>query len=302
MRIKAKTKGIIKIVALLLAGLCALGAIGFGIAKLVQFLQTDYEKVSPKWEVGNLGTDGKYVEDECAIYTKDAFQSDGLIITPAFDNNIQYKVYYYDEVGNFLESTDKLDNKYEGDKVDAYARIVIIPENDEDGKIGLFEKGKYADQLTIEVLKDQDNYFNVFGFGVGKVESLKDINFELGYFKSSGDTYTYVDSDTYCMTNNLIEVKPGDSIYFDFSDVNTSFTKEYYTITLYEFNLDDGMKFVKQTFATASSSNLDAVATVSEGVTHVIVQFDGRDSTGSTVQHKITDADMKILKDCLIVE
>ena len=127
---KYKTKSIIKKVALVLAGVVAVSAVGVGVAKLVEFMRDDLKTISPSFDVGGLGTDGKYVNDESTLYTKEAFQCDGLQIKLDFDNEIDYQIFFYDDLDNFIESTEVLSAAYSETVHDGYARIVIIPNND----------------------------------------------------------------------------------------------------------------------------------------------------------------------------
>ena len=193
MKIKAKTKGIIKKVSLALAGVIAISAIGVGVAKLVEYTKEDLKTITPSFSVGNLGTDGKYVNDESTLYTKEAFQCDGLQIKLDFDNEIEYQIYFYDDLDNFVESTEVLSAAYSETVHDGYARIVIMPTNDEDGKIGLTERLTYPDQMTIKVAKEQNvEYYNVFNQRLMLVNNLSKLRFEHGFIYDKDGTYSFV--------------------------------------------------------------------------------------------------------------
>ncbi|MDE6441650.1 MAG: hypothetical protein K2L12_02730 [Clostridia bacterium] len=158
MKISLKGKGLFKTIALALAGVAALGLIAWGIKALVDYTKNDLKKVTLSYDVGNLGADGKYVNDESTLYTKEAFGCYGLQVKPDFDSTVNYQIFYYDILDNYISSTEVLTDGYSGKAPvnGAYARIVIEPRDDEDGKISLTERVKYPMQLTVKVKKNQD--------------------------------------------------------------------------------------------------------------------------------------------------
>ena len=170
MKFNLKTKGILKKIALFLAGIIALTAVGFGVKAVVDYTQNDLKTIKPSFEVGNLGADGKFVNDESTLYTKEAFGCYGLQVKPDFDSTVNYQIFYYDILDNFISSTAVLSEGY-SEKAPvhgAYARMVITPKEDEDFKISFTEKYKYPSQLTIKVKKNQ-NIDGRFGFYKGKI-------------------------------------------------------------------------------------------------------------------------------------
>ena len=73
--------------------------------KLTEKLKT----IIPIFVFGGLKTeDGKYEETDGSIYTKQAFECQGLEIELDFDNTIKYQVFYYEDDGDFISSTDVL--------------------------------------------------------------------------------------------------------------------------------------------------------------------------------------------------
>ena len=143
-----------KIGAVLLAGALGIGAI-FGIAKLGEVLDTETKTIYPTYSVGGLKTtDGKYTETTDSIYTKEAFECQGLKITPDFDSNVSYEVFFYDSNEQFISSSGKQTDFYENvPSFTKYARIQITPL--EDDKVSWYETSKYANQLKVEVNKEQ---------------------------------------------------------------------------------------------------------------------------------------------------
>ncbi len=118
------------------------------------------EKISAsEFSLGGLDENGKYVETKESIYTKDAFGCYGLTVTPEFESQVKYQIYFYDSTGEFLSKTNVLEKAYtdEVPLLASHARIVITP-NEEDGEtvtMNVFNKSKYAKQLTIKVNKEQ---------------------------------------------------------------------------------------------------------------------------------------------------
>ena len=112
------------------------------------------------FKVGALDDNGKYVEDNQSIYTKDAFECIGLRVEPDFDADLTYDVYYYNEKGEVINT--KLDHEgvYDEDFPLAYkARVVIHPEipedADDDWKISFLEVSNYASKVKISVDRKQ---------------------------------------------------------------------------------------------------------------------------------------------------
>lgn len=121
-------------------------------------------KVTPSYEIGGLTAEGKYQETKESIYTKEAFECQGLVVTPQFDSTITYQVFFYDALGNFVDSSASLEGYYRDEipSGSSYARIVITPKWDKDieddaKKINIFQINKYAKQLTVKVAKEQNS-------------------------------------------------------------------------------------------------------------------------------------------------
>lgn len=237
---RIKTKGIIKKIALVLAGVVALSAVGFGVAKLVEFVKDDLKTINPVFDVGNLGTDGKFVDDESTLYTKEAFQCDGLQIKLDFDNQIEYQIYFYDDLDNFVESTEVLSAAYSETVHDGYARIVIMPTNDEDEKISLTERVTYPGQMTIKVAKEQNvEYINVFNKRLRVISDKSLLRFYNGMIAvTENGSYEFVDDENYIITSgDILEVDGGSSIRFNYAPDGVSGTPELF---VYEFSIVDG--------------------------------------------------------------
>ena len=138
-----------------LAVITIIGAI-VGLSALFRKGEETTKVVNPSYAVGGLTNDGKFLETEESIYTKDAFACKGLDVDIAFENNISYEIFFYNANGVFMEKTGTLTDSYSED-IPFFAtqcRIVITP--NEDDKISWFEKNGYANQLTISVDKEQE--------------------------------------------------------------------------------------------------------------------------------------------------
>lgn len=164
MKMKRKTKDLItKIasVALVVATVVGIGAlIGHFVSNKAD--EDGRVVINPSYEIGGLTAYGKYEETKESIYTKEAFKCDGLNIEPEFDSTITYQVFFYDGLGNFVDSSASLEGYYTEaiPTGSSYARIVITPKwdkdtKDDDKKINIFQVNKYAKQLTVKVNSEQ---------------------------------------------------------------------------------------------------------------------------------------------------
>lgn len=145
------------ILVIFLAIITLVGAV-VGITALFRKSEETTKTISPSYAIGGLDEKGAYVDTKESIYTKDAFECYGLKTTLAFDNNISYRIYFYDENNEFLQRSEQLTSAFDCEKTlmpanTKSARIVITP--NEDSKISWYEKNGYAKQLTIKVNKDQ---------------------------------------------------------------------------------------------------------------------------------------------------
>ncbi len=257
---RIKTKGIIKKIALALAGVVALSAVGFGVAKLVELARNDLKTITPTFSVGNLGADGKYVSDESTLYTKEAFHCDGLQIKLDFDNEIEYQIFFYDDLDNFVESTEVLSAAYSETVHDGYARIVIMPTNDEDEKISLTERITYPDQMTIKVAKEQNTeYVNVFNKRLRIVDNLNDLRFFYGRVDQSSGSMNFVNAsknDSIVTSKDLFFIDDFTKLIFK-DDITSGQTGN---LAIYTFSSSDtGVKFLSGYTAKITSSDSEGV-------------------------------------------
>lgn len=215
-----KTKKLFKNVSLALLGIGAIGVVGYGGRKLVQHITNDTKSLNLIYDIGALGTDGKYVNDESRIYTKEKFACEGLKAVLDFDSEINYQLFYYDILDNFVSSSNILTSGYSKESPihGAYARVVITPTNDEDGKISFMEKYKYGNQLNVSVNKNAEKDIKNKYISMGNVlfdvtSKFSDVTFVKGKFnyesnviETNFDGWRYT-SDTIYDVSNFNKVK-----------------------------------------------------------------------------------------------
>lgn len=153
MKISRKTIKTLKTIGCVLLAVLALGL----VINLFTSSEPDdgYEKTVLDYDVGGITAEGVWDESvECALYTKEIIECTGIELCADFDSDISYTVFFYDENGKFVSSTKNTDLKLTVDSMPENAtgvRIMIEPLNDDNGKIGLFEKIKYANQLSVRI-------------------------------------------------------------------------------------------------------------------------------------------------------
>lgn len=164
---KRSTKRTLKTIALGLLGLLVVGGAVAGISSLVSKQDEELKEIHPTFEIGGLSeVDGKFEKSETTLYTKEAFECQGLEIKLEFDNYINYEVFYYMSNGNFIESSGLITDGYTAELplFATHARIEITPnwaemgedyQNAEKQIVKWYETTKYASQIEVKVSKDQ---------------------------------------------------------------------------------------------------------------------------------------------------
>lgn len=187
-------------------------ALGAGVTSM---LKNDVKTVGASaFSVGALDENGKYVENKQAIYTKEAFECEGLRIQPDFEAKLTYDVYYYDSNEKLLEAKVGLTEVYDEDfPLAKLCRVVIHPaipegENAKDFNISYFEVNGFAKQLKITVDKKQGNLYD------NSVNLYVSENAQLGKsFNSDETTVTLTDDVNSKVTENI--TVNGDYEYYD---------------------------------------------------------------------------------------
>ena len=162
LRMKQKTKKNLKKVLIGVACVGGVALLASGTKVLMDYNESDVKTIHPTFAIGGLDSNGKYEESETTLYTKEAFECKGLTITLDFENDITYQVFFYDEDGKFVSSSDVLDEKY-NDEIPTgatHARVEVTPQwtdvEEDDQKLDWFDIRTYSKQLTIEVDKVQE--------------------------------------------------------------------------------------------------------------------------------------------------
>ena len=136
-----------------------------GTFSAVAHIANSDKSVSPTiFSVGALDDNGQYVESDVSVYTKDAIECQGLKVTPAFDAQGTYRIFFYNEDDIFLSSTTSTLEAYNTEipELAKYARIMITPEPEEvsydedEWKIRFWETAKYAKGFKITVDRNQE--------------------------------------------------------------------------------------------------------------------------------------------------
>lgn len=136
--------------------LVVLGLIGAVIGLSVKLdRQTTIETLGGEaYSIGLIGDDGANKDGNTAIYTRKGVTVNGLRCSLAEDAKIKYQIFFYDKDGKFISASEELSADYDGEDIPASAktaRIMIVPTEDEDGKVSLVEVLGYAGQLTVTV-------------------------------------------------------------------------------------------------------------------------------------------------------
>ena len=180
---KNRTK---KIVAGIVAVVLAIAALAGIIALFRPNTKDEKVEIKPAFSVGALDENGKYKKSDSTLYTKEAFDAEGLEAQLKFDATISYQFFYYDEDVEFLSSSGTLNVNHvavlpEGAE---YARIMIMPDwtgvEVADQEIGALDKSKYTSQ--IKFLVNNPNYV--------EEETEDEAGKELLYFNLRNDNAT----------------------------------------------------------------------------------------------------------------
>lgn len=241
----SRFNNVFKKVGLIALGVGAIGIVGLGIKSTVNYFKNDTKTLHLNYEVGNLGTDGKYVNDELALYSN-KFACEGLKATLAFDNEINYQFYYYDILDNFVSSSDVLTSGFKAEIPwnAAYSRVVITPTNDEDGKISFMEKHKYGNQLNVSVNKKAESNVNKLFRSIGDVTfrvvtNPLDSKFEFG--KTWNGKAFETSSNFSCTSQTILNVNGGEYIKLEYSVFGETIAPN---LSMYQYKLNDNNELI----------------------------------------------------------
>ncbi len=167
MKMTRKAKRVLTTVLSVVLGLGAVLGVAVGVKHLANKEDDGLKKIRPNFSVGSLSTVGKYVDSEGSIYTKEAFECQGLKITLDFEDTISYKIFFYEDNGDFISSTELLEDSSTPTLPSGatHARIQIVPDwealditNAKEQVINWYEVSKYTKQMEIKVNKEQGEY------------------------------------------------------------------------------------------------------------------------------------------------
>ena len=157
-KLKAKTKKLLKVIAGVLAIALTCGI----VSSLASRINTDDTKELNvfDYEIGSLSdTTGKKIKDDkSGLVSKDMYEVKGLTVELEKKADVMYQLNFYDEdkawvkVETYKQDFDGAD---EFDTLNAegikYAKLEIIPLEDEDEEVSLLEKRGYAKQVKVTV-------------------------------------------------------------------------------------------------------------------------------------------------------
>lgn len=289
-KIIMKKRKILKRIGLAVLGLGVISGVAVGVTHLVNYVKEDMETISPSFKVGTLDSNGEYLKDTSRLYTEKSFKCDGLQVKLDFDNEINYQFFFYDDLGNFMESTDIYDKGETITPLGSYARCVIIPTNDEDGKISLTERVKYPSQMTIRVSKKQDlKSFKLGNKTFVSIEDMSNLIFEKGGFSFVDGVLHYDFTEEWvCSSKQIIRVKKGNSFHVESTETN----KPYYNYYKFKENDKGGLVFVGQ----VNSKDVGDYV-VESGVDYILIDASIMDENG---HYDLTDNDVKKISTSLI--
>lgn len=250
----------------------SLGVLGIGILggciTLFSYFNSNDKTLHLDYDIGSLTDQGKYLEDECKLYTKKAFACEGLRVTFDFNAEVNGQFYFYDINDKYLSKSDVIT---EGSSVSvplngAYARAVVIPTNDEDGSISFTEKYKYGSQMQVKVDKNaESNINNKFRNLNGNVFQLVDTIGELSFKRfclwnaEESKFYKPQYADDFVTINSALNLSnyKNQKINIDYTKVDSSvlFSSNYANkCVMFFYNNDNKLILTKN----SDSSNKDS--------------------------------------------
>ena len=146
-----KKIGIILLVLVLLA---LAGGTIFSIVKITSN-ETSKTVSALSFQIGNLNESGRFNKnDTSTMVTKDMLKLEDIEIILPEDSGVVYKVFYFDEDGEFISSSEYLDtHEFKDEPAEGATQVKIVVKPVSDPEISFFEISKYAKQITIKVSK-----------------------------------------------------------------------------------------------------------------------------------------------------
>ncbi len=200
-----------------------------GIASAIVVLKPkNYEKIgSSNFVIGKLTSDGGFAESDDYLCTSELIGCDDLTVTPKYDCQSSFQVFFYDFKFRYVSNTDVLTEKYEylgSNPFVEYCRILILPSMDgqteDEFRVSIFNKTSFVDDFDITVNKEQviGSYENCFE------KDAELVNMRVSPKLGTGESISYVDCEGVCVSKHvdLTDVK---YVYFETDiKVNTAYT------------------------------------------------------------------------------
>ena len=143
----------------ILVGILAVAAVGMSVGTLVHVTRTEETKTVSTFafERGKVNEDGTIDDESDEAIVSELITIDGLTVKLDKAAEIDYKLHYYNEDKEYVESTTALSTNFDSaetvvPETAEYVCVEIIPESDLDG-ISLFEFWDYVGQITVKVNK-----------------------------------------------------------------------------------------------------------------------------------------------------
>ena len=293
---KHKTKQTLKTILLGALGIGAIVGVASGVNTLVEKNDTELKTIYPTFEVGGLRTeDGKYEKSDKTLYTKNAFECQGLQIKLAFDNYIDYQVFFYEDDGDFISASSVISGNETIDipLTATHARLELTPNWSEMGEdyakekdqiVKWYETTKYSSQIEVKVNKEQSEieYVSFMNKDFIIAEKLNQVKFTESSLSLGADgTISYRESAVgYAMTDcYLLKVKGGETISF-VNKLNLT-GMQYAVVELY--GDDYQINLNAPTFAWLSDSY-----TIDDNTDYIILNIKGNIGTSFTSEQLAT--------------
>lgn len=148
-RVKMSTKQAKGVAVAVVIGVLAVSTTGLALALNSAVKQT--EVVAMDFKVGTINAEGNPELVDGSVYSK-IFSAKGLEVECSENIDVTYVIAWYDRDQGYISSTESMGVNFHKENVPEsaeYARIIVTPNDDSDGKISISEKYEYVGQLKI---------------------------------------------------------------------------------------------------------------------------------------------------------
>ena len=140
---------------ILIGTLAGLGVL-LGGGSLIRQISNENTKELPSYSytIGAVTDDGDFDKDDASSITSDKLKVKNLVsIEIEEDADVKVYVHWYNDDGDFLSSAEVTGETPEAPEGAESFRVEIVPTDDDDGEVGTFEKGTYANMVTVTLKK-----------------------------------------------------------------------------------------------------------------------------------------------------